>query len=346
MLISSVVSLQVWSDDIYALPERIHCTSPDSICSKWLPCLAGLLVTLPVFFIIYKKYKKKSKLCQKLKQENQQLRERIPPVKVLLLCSWDHKYFQYVIEKFAHFLEEDCRCDVTLELWERTKIAEVGTMTWLAKQLAAAEKVVVVWSRGAEFKWRTRSSKDNTPPFVEFEFGDLFTPGIVNVTDKYLKAPNKKYFFVYFDKISKDVSVPDVFKKEHVYNLMASLDQLLQNISCSPVSYQKTEAGQELSMAIQEFADYQKASPTWFEDWHGIEDDGHLNPNAKRSPPLLNNKRDLQITVDRSYTSSFRHSIRTTERNGLTISVFRVLQPTFLRNQIFVARKSTKLSIK
>ncbi|XP_078098234.1 uncharacterized protein LOC144511784 isoform X2 [Mustelus asterias] len=275
-----VLCVKVWSDDIYPLPEKIYCTQPKRTLSRWfaatsLICLVlGLLAAL----VLYKKYRKKSRLCQKLRKENEQLKMRLAPVKLLLLCSWDHRYFQEVIEAFAYYLQQDCKCEVMLELWERRQIAQKGAVIWLTEKLTAADKVTIIWSKGAEVKWMSKSlCEEDRPYFVEFEFGDLFTPALITVADQQARSLADKFSVVSFERISAGVQVPEIFRKKHTYKLMADLQKFQSMLIYVPgTKGGESVARQRLTDRIEAFAAYQRLSPSWFEDWHYRE--GHVSP--------------------------------------------------------------------
>ncbi|XP_067913704.1 uncharacterized protein [Heterodontus francisci] len=283
-----VLCVKVWSDDIYPLHEKIYCTQPKRAVSRWFAAtsLIGLVICLLAALILYKKYRKKSRLCRELQEENEQLKMLMAPVKLLLLCSWDHRYFQEVIEAFAFYLQQDCKCEVTLELWERRQIAKKGAMMWLSEKLASADKVTLVWSKGAELKWKAKSlGGGDKPYFVEFEFGDLFTPALVSVVDKHARSSTDRFSVVYFERISAGVKVPEIFRKRHIYKLMGDLRRFQRRLTyVAGIDSTESKARQKLRDRIEAFAAYQQHSPSWFEDWHYREDDNRVSRPSTALP--------------------------------------------------------------
>ncbi|XP_041091911.1 uncharacterized protein LOC121304695 isoform X2 [Polyodon spathula] len=268
------VCIKVWAENIYKVPARIHCTSPvvaGRTGSRWLGVLPLflVLVTVAACLLLHWKYKRKSSLFWELQRENMQLQQRVHSVRVLLLCSWDHPFFQAVVESLALFLHEECHCHVALDMWDRRGIAKLGPKAWLSEQLAVADRVVLVWSRGASLKWEAWSSGlEGEPGLVEPEFGDLFTPGLLHSVDSYLRSGEGRVCAVCFDSDSSRSGIPCCFRDEHVHSLMSGTRKFVKKLSHIKVDFRRTESGQKLQSKLKEFREYQRHSPTWFEDWH------------------------------------------------------------------------------
>ncbi|XP_041091912.1 uncharacterized protein LOC121304695 isoform X3 [Polyodon spathula] len=274
ILYSWPVCIKVWAENIYKVPARIHCTSPvvaGRTGSRWLGVLPLflVLVTVAACLLLHWKYKRKSSLFWELQRENMQLQQRVHSVRVLLLCSWDHPFFQAVVESLALFLHEECHCHVALDMWDRRGIAKLGPKAWLSEQLAVADRVVLVWSRGASLKWEAWSSGlEGEPGLVEPEFGDLFTPGLLHSVDSYLRSGEGRVCAVCFDSDSSRSGIPCCFRDEHVHSLMSGTRKFVKKLSHIKVDFRRTESGQKLQSKLKEFREYQRHSPTWFEDWH------------------------------------------------------------------------------
>ncbi|XP_078402324.1 interleukin-17 receptor A-like isoform X1 [Cetorhinus maximus] len=316
-----VLCVKVWSDDIYPLPEKIYCTQPKGTLSCWFVAtsLIILVICLLTALILSKKYRKKSRLCRKLRKENEQLKMLMAPVKLLLLCSWDHRYFQEVIEAFAYYLQRDCKCEVTLELWERRQIAEKGMMIWLSEKLTAADKVTIIWSKGAEVKWKTKSlHEEDKPYFVEFEFGDLFTPALVSVADQHPKSLTDKFSVVYFERVSAGVKVPEIFSKKHTYKLMDDLQKFQRRLTyLTGTDCTESKAWQKLRDRIEAFAAYQQLSPSWFEDWHCREGDDHISCSSPALPEKKFSMLDKRVTEESNPAGLNLHlHLKTTTPDG------------------------------
>ncbi|MGH0114431.1 UNVERIFIED_CONTAM: hypothetical protein FKN15_015933 [Acipenser sinensis] len=256
--------------------------------------------------------KRKSRLCWELQRENMHLQQRVPSVRVLLLCSWDHPFFQAVVESLALFLREECRCHMALDMWDRHGIAQLGPVAWLSEQLTVADRVVLVWSRGASRKWEAwRSGLEGGPGLMEPEFGDLFTPGLLHSVDSYLRSGEGRVSVVCFDSDSSRSGIPSCFRDEHVHSLMSGAGKFIQKLSHVKVDFRRTESGQKLQSKLEEFREYQRHSPTWFEEWHRGLPDAEFpkttqDPSKERSDGALLHGSESEETAleDASCSSS------------------------------------------
>ncbi|XP_061527055.1 uncharacterized protein LOC133399487 isoform X5 [Phycodurus eques] len=66
------------------------------------------------------------------------------PVRVLLVYPPENGAFQKATMALAEFLQSHAGCSVAIDVWQQNRIAHVGPMRWLAEQVEAARRVLVV----------------------------------------------------------------------------------------------------------------------------------------------------------------------------------------------------------
>ncbi|KAL4655361.1 interleukin-17 receptor B isoform X1 [Arapaima gigas] len=70
--------------------------------------------------------------------------EGVAPVSVLLVYPAVSSTFQRAVVTLAEFLKSHGNCTVTIDMWQRGQVAEMGLVHWLTAQMEAAEKVIFV----------------------------------------------------------------------------------------------------------------------------------------------------------------------------------------------------------
>lgn len=200
---------------------------------------------------------------------------------------------------------------MALDMWDRHGIAQLGPVAWLSEQLTVADRVVLVWSRGASLKWEAwRSGLEGGPGLMEPEFGDLFTPGLLHSVDSYLRSGEGRVSVVCFDSDSSRSGIPSCFRDEHVHSLMSGAGKFAQKLSHVKVDFRRTESGQKLQSKLEEFRENQRHSPTWFEEWHhGLQGTGlpktTQDPSKERSDgALLHGSESEETALEDSSCSS------------------------------------------
>lgn len=66
------------------------------------------------------------------------------PVPVLIVYPAENSAFQQAVAALAEFLQWHGGCKVAVDMWQQGKIAELGPMRWLAEQVKAADRVLIV----------------------------------------------------------------------------------------------------------------------------------------------------------------------------------------------------------
>lgn len=67
-----------------------------------------------------------------------------PMVPVLMVYSTGSSAFHNAVVALAEFLQLHGGCSVAVDMWQQGKIAELGPMRWLAEQVEAADRVLIV----------------------------------------------------------------------------------------------------------------------------------------------------------------------------------------------------------
>lgn len=66
------------------------------------------------------------------------------PIHVLLVYPPENGAFQKAVMALAEFLQKHAGCSVAIDVWQQSKIAHDGPMRWLAEQVKAAQRVLIV----------------------------------------------------------------------------------------------------------------------------------------------------------------------------------------------------------
>ncbi|XP_077367925.1 uncharacterized protein il17rb [Festucalex cinctus] len=102
--------------------------------------LAALMI-LTSGYIIYKKCGTNLTLSVGFK--------RVPtsaevPVHILLVYPPENGAFQKAVMALAEFLQKHAGCSVAIDIWQQSRIAHDGPLRWLAVQVKAAQRVLIV----------------------------------------------------------------------------------------------------------------------------------------------------------------------------------------------------------
>ncbi|XP_035406788.1 interleukin-17 receptor A isoform X1 [Cygnus atratus] len=211
----------------------------------------------------------------------------LKPRKVWIVYSADHLLYVDVVLKFAEFLMTVCGTAVALDLLEDHQISELGPLPWLTRQKKEMEdlssKIIVLCSRGTQAKWQAMLGsvpvclkQDQQKPT-----GDLFTPALNLILPDFKKpACFGMYIVCYFDGISSEKDIPDLFNVTSRYQLMDKFEDVyfriqdlekfepgrihrIQEITAE--NYIDTPSGRKLKEAVQKFRNWQMEHPNWFE---------------------------------------------------------------------------------
>ncbi|NXQ36504.1 I17RA protein, partial [Alaudala cheleensis] len=209
------------------------------------------------------------------------------PRKVWIVYSADHLLYVDVVLRFAEFLMTVCGTAVALDLLEDQHISELGPLPWLTRQKKEMEelssKIIILCSRGTQAKWQAMLGSE--PVCLKQDqqkpVGDLFTPALNLILPDFKKpACFGMYIVCYFEGISSERDIPDLFNVTARYQLMDKFEDIyfriqdlekfepgrihrIQEITAE--NYIDTPSGRKLKEAIEKFKSWQTEHPDWFE---------------------------------------------------------------------------------
>ncbi|GAB0177067.1 interleukin-17 receptor A [Grus japonensis] len=211
----------------------------------------------------------------------------LKPRKVWLVYSADHLLYVDVVLKFAEFLMTVCGTAVALDLLEDHQISELGPLPWLTRQKKEMEdlssKIIILCSRGTQAKWQAMLGSE--PVCLKQDqqkpMGDLFTPALNLILPDFKKpACFGMYIVCYFEGISSERDIPDLFNVTSRYQLMDKFEDIYFRIQdlekfepgrihrireITAENYIDTPSGRKLKEAVQKFKNWQTEHPDWFE---------------------------------------------------------------------------------
>lgn len=171
-------------------------------------------------FVVFKKFSAPNH------EDNAKVKENSSVFIVFLNESTEHKD---AVLKLASVLQADYHIKVSLDLYEKEKIYS-NPAEWFSKVMTSCEKILIIWSPGAEVLWKSSKSITNRH--------DMFTPVLRQLdNDLIFKTSLKKYVLAYFsDCQGKDFFQTIPSNKIPRYKLMEQLEDLSQ-ILLSPRKY-------------------------------------------------------------------------------------------------------------
>ncbi|KAM9247481.1 interleukin-17 receptor A [Leptosomus discolor] len=211
----------------------------------------------------------------------------LKPRKVWIVYSADHLLYVDVVLKFAEFLMTVCGTAVALDLLEDHQISELGPLPWLTRQKKEMEdlssKIIILCSRGTQAKWQAMLGSE--PVCLKQDqqkpMGDLFTPALNLILPDFKKpACFGMYIVCYFEGISSEKDIPDLFNVTSRYQLMDKFEDIYFRIQdlekfepgrihrireITAENYIDTPSGRKLKEAVQKFKNWQMEHPDWFE---------------------------------------------------------------------------------
>ncbi|XP_069663819.1 interleukin-17 receptor A isoform X2 [Haliaeetus albicilla] len=211
----------------------------------------------------------------------------LKPRKVWIVYSADHLLYVDVVLKFAEFLMTVCGTAVALDLLEDHQISELGALPWLTRQKKEMEdlssKIIILCSRGTQAKWQAMLGSE--PVCLKQDqqkpMGDLFTPALNLILPDFKKpACFGMYIVCYFEGISSEKDIPDLFNVTSRYQLMEKFEDIYFRIQdlekfepgrihrireITAENYIDTPSGRKLKEAVQKFKNWQTEHPDWFE---------------------------------------------------------------------------------
>ncbi|KFQ54676.1 Interleukin-17 receptor A, partial [Pelecanus crispus] len=263
----------------------IPCSPAPNDMVIWLYwCITGICVLLVGSVIA-------GVICMTKKQaEAPYINLPLPPLKprkVWIVYSADHLLYVDVVLKFAEFLMTVCGTAVALDLLEDHQISELGPLPWLTRQKKEMEdlssKIIILCSRGTQAKWQAMLGSE--PVCLKQDqqkpMGDLFTPALNLILPDFKKpACFGMYIVCYFEGISSEKDIPDLFNVTSRYQLMDKFEDIyfriqdlekfepgrihrIQEITAE--NYIDTPSGRKLKEAVEKFKNWQTEHPDWFE---------------------------------------------------------------------------------
>ncbi|NWI96774.1 I17RA protein, partial [Pitta sordida] len=211
----------------------------------------------------------------------------LKPRKVWIVYSADHLLYVDVVLKFAEFLMTVCGTAVALDLLEDHQISELGPLPWLTRQKKEMEdlssKIIILCSRGTQAKWQAMLG--NEPVCLRQDLqkpmGDLFTPALNLILPDFKKpACFGMYIVCYFEGISSERDIPELFNVTSRYQLMDKFEDIYFRIQdlekfepgrihriqeITPENYIDTPSGRKLKEALEKFKNWQTEHQDWFE---------------------------------------------------------------------------------
>uniref|UniRef100_A0A8U7ND42 Interleukin 17 receptor A n=1 Tax=Corvus moneduloides TaxID=1196302 RepID=A0A8U7ND42_CORMO len=211
----------------------------------------------------------------------------LKPRKVWIVYSADHLLYVDVVLKFAEFLMTVCGTAVALDLLEDHHISELGPLPWLTRQKKEMEelssKIIILCSRGTQAKWQAMLGSEPVclKQDLQKPVGDLFTPALNLILPDFKKpACFGMYIVCYFEGISSERDIPDLFNVTSRYQLMDKFEDIYFRIQdlekfepgrihrileITAENYIDTPSGRKLKEAIEKFKNWQTEHPDWFE---------------------------------------------------------------------------------
>ncbi|XP_029453368.1 interleukin-17 receptor B [Rhinatrema bivittatum] len=125
-----------------------------------------------------------------------------PAMKVLVIYLKEKTFFQNTVLSFAEFLNDYCRADVILDMWQQERIAEMGPVQWFVTQKDIADKIIFLIAIRKTTKW-VASVTETT---VVHNDADNFMFNLaLNLFCSDLKSQSSlhKYMVVYFDELNQ-----------------------------------------------------------------------------------------------------------------------------------------------
>ena len=194
------------------------------------------------------------------------------PVDLFLVYLNDHPNHTEVVLKFAALLKQDYGVNVRLDLYEREKIYS-NPAGWLDEVMTSCKKVLVIWSPGAEAKWRNQEQLTDRH--------DMFTPVLRRLNHDLIMSSNlEKYQYAYFDYCC-ETDIPPSFRNRNIakFQLTKQRNNLIMKLADETrvSSYHTKNELQKcqtkmcknqneiLEIVLNEMRAFAKQNPKWYE---------------------------------------------------------------------------------
>ena len=202
---------------------------------------------------------------------------------ILMLYSNDCSAHQKVVEALAGFLIETCNCNVHVDMFEEQIIHDRGLDEWLVEKLQEAEFIIVVSSIGARLRCCKKKVRFKFDP--ERTLPDYFAVAVDYVAEKMRVERSKEIPLTAFIAVYMDYStasdIPPQLEMAFKFCLMKDISALfchLHRINGEPTkdgvpvlglseeTYDVSEMGMELRVAIESAKEFFRCNPGWVEE--------------------------------------------------------------------------------
>ncbi|TRY92898.1 hypothetical protein DNTS_005712 [Danionella cerebrum] len=276
--------------------------------SPWAGPIRAMAITVPLvilsafatLFTVMCRKKQQENIYSQLDEESSESwsqstalsAEKPWPRPKIFLCysSRDGEKHLNVIKSFAFFLQDFCRCQVSLDLWEHLEICKEGQMSWLSRRIDEAHFIITVCSKGLKHftekrqrKGKATAKEKNLEPSVTSS-RDLFTVASAIIAEKLIEVHQKssdvsRFLSVYFD-YSNENDIPTSLSLAPKFKLMDQLPQLFARLhsrqlnlserepqppNISKRNYFCSKSGRSLYVAINNMHQLILQDPDWFE---------------------------------------------------------------------------------
>uniref|UniRef100_A0A7N9AKZ3 SEFIR domain-containing protein n=1 Tax=Mastacembelus armatus TaxID=205130 RepID=A0A7N9AKZ3_9TELE len=156
----------------------------------------------------------------------------VVPVPVLVVYPAENSVFQQAVVALTEFLQWHCGCSVAVDMWQQGKIAELGLMRWLAEQVKAADRVLIVCPR-VEIHSHSPSNHNFPQSSIPAAAHDLY-PLILNMVASHAKNASElaKFWVVQLgeQQDKSPTNLPLELRACRTFCLMTSLNKLCQSL--------------------------------------------------------------------------------------------------------------------
>ncbi|XP_033745082.1 interleukin-17 receptor D-like [Pecten maximus] len=249
----------------------------------------GLLLLISILYRLYKRRQARRNYTTGSREQNElnssitlDLEQKQIP-SVLLLYAYDCAAHEKVVSALAGYLIETCNCNVHLDLFEDQIIFERGLDDWLVDRLQEVDYIIVLCSVGARLRCTKKRVRFKFDPCRKIP--DYFAVAVDYVAEKMRVERSKglamsKYAVVYMD-YSTASDIPHQLETGAKFCLMrdilplfchlhgTSTEQTKNGNICLGISdktYDSSELGTELRVAIESAKEFFRCNPNWVED--------------------------------------------------------------------------------
>lgn len=261
---------------------------------------------------------------------------------VLLLYAYDCGAHEKVVSALAGFLIETCNCNVHLDLFEDQIIQERGLDDWLVDRLQEVDFIMVLCSIGARLRCTKKRVRFKSEACRRIP--DYFAVAVDYVAEKMRVErtkglPMSRFIMAYMDYSTVN-DIPHQLEMGSKFCLMKDIKKLfchLHGINGEPTkegleypgindkSYDTSELGTELHVAIESAKEFFKCNPNWVEDGiqylpaTGNKKSRHVRKSSLE--PLLRDKYiipPMETTLDQAPVDVYSQTLpRTTKETEL-----------------------------